>query len=66
MEDLLKQEQVTIGVLEHKAQKLMEDTMEAHAKADARVANCTKLQADLARHVSDVSQREQELQEKEE
>jgi hypothetical protein len=48
MEDLLKQEQDTIGVLDQKAQKLMEDTMEAHAKAYARVATCTKLQADLA------------------
>jgi hypothetical protein len=43
MEDLLKQEQVAIGVLDQKAQKLMEDTMEAHAESDACVAAYIKL-----------------------
>jgi polyhydroxyalkanoate synthesis regulator phasin len=55
MEDLLKEEQVTIGVLDQKAQKHLKETMEAHDEVDARVDDCAKLQADLERLVSDVS-----------
>jgi hypothetical protein len=55
MEDLLKDEQVTIGVLDQKAQKHLKETMEAHDEVDARVDDCAKLQADLERLVSDVS-----------
>jgi hypothetical protein len=73
MEDLLKEEQVAIGVVDQKAQKLLKETKEAHAKADARIDACVKLQVDLERCVSDISWRELavvgqewELQEKEE
>jgi hypothetical protein len=55
MEDLQKEEQVTIGVLDQKAQKLLKETMEAHAEADARVDACANLQVDLERRVSNVS-----------
>jgi hypothetical protein len=59
-------------VLDQKAQKLMWDTEDAHAEAEACVEACSRLQEDLVWLVSDVSRRElavegpeQELQEKE-
>jgi hypothetical protein len=45
-------------VLDQKAQRVLQDFKEAHAEADACVEACTKLQADLEQHVSDVSRRE--------
>jgi DNA repair exonuclease SbcCD ATPase subunit len=73
MEDLLKEEQVAIGVLKKKAHKLLKDAKELHAAAKARANTNIKQQEDLNQRVDVVSQREQkkaqreqELQEKEE
>jgi peroxiredoxin family protein len=55
MDDLLKQEQIAISVLDQKAQKLLKDIEEAHAEVDARVAACAKLQVDLEQCVTNVS-----------
>jgi hypothetical protein len=43
MESMLKQEQVTIGVLDQKARRLLQDTGETHVEADAHVEAYTKL-----------------------
>jgi chromosome segregation ATPase len=73
MEEVLKEEQVTISRLNLRTQELLEEAKEAHVKADAHVSACAKLPEDLDWHVGAVSQRElvvvkqeQELQGKEE
>jgi hypothetical protein len=71
MEEVLKEEHVAIGKLDQSTRDLLEDTKEAHAKADACFSTYVKLQEDLERCVSTVLLQElavvkQELQEKEE
>jgi PIN domain nuclease of toxin-antitoxin system len=68
-----KEEQVAIDRLDYRTQELLEETKEAHAKADAHVSACAKLQEDLNQRVAIISQwelavakRERELQGKEE
>jgi hypothetical protein len=72
MEDLLNQEQVAIGVLDAKAHELLEDAKELHVEAKACANTNIKLQEDLNQCTTVVSQweqlvteRKQELQEKE-
>jgi hypothetical protein len=65
MEDLLKEEQVAISILDYKAQKLLKDAKELHAAAEARANANIKLQEDLKRRVDTVSQREQKMAERE-
>jgi hypothetical protein len=55
MEYLLKQEEVTIGLLDQEAWDLLEKTKKTHAEADALADTCAKLQADLEWCLSDVS-----------
>jgi DNA repair exonuclease SbcCD ATPase subunit len=66
LEEVLKEEQVIIGRLNQRTRELLEQAKEAHAAADAHVSTYAKLQEDLDRCVDVVSQREQELQGKEE
>jgi hypothetical protein len=56
MEDLLTEEQVAIGVLDQKAQKLLKDANELHVVAEAYVNANIKLQEDLNWHVNAISQ----------
>jgi hypothetical protein len=65
MEDLLTEEQVAIGVLDQKAQKLLKDAKELHAVAEAYVNANIKLQEDLNWRVNAISQREQKMAERE-
>jgi hypothetical protein len=51
MEDLLKEEQVTIGVLDQQAQELLGKTKDVHAEAETRIDACATLQADLERRL---------------
>jgi uncharacterized protein (DUF3084 family) len=65
VEDLLKEDQVTIGVLDQKAQKHLTNTEEIHATAEAHANTNIKLQEDLNRCVATISQRKQEAAERE-
>jgi hypothetical protein len=58
MELLLNQEQVIIGLLGAKAQKLLEDAKELYAKAEACADATIKQQEDLNGNTIAVSQRE--------
>jgi hypothetical protein len=73
MEEVFKEEQITIGRLDRRTRELQEETKEAHAIADAHISACAKLLEDLDQCVGVVSQwelkvvkREKELQRKEE
>jgi flagellar biosynthesis/type III secretory pathway chaperone len=47
LEEVLKEEQVTISQLDKKTRDLLQQAKEAHVTADARVSACAKLQEDL-------------------
>jgi hypothetical protein len=73
MEAMVKQEEVTIGVLDAQAQELMEKAKELFVAAEARGEANIKAREDLnkqaiaiAHQEQAVAEREQELQEKEE